>query len=134
MKFRVLVAMCIASFSVAAGETPRFMVENVDSLATLKSPLNLCIEGTHYKNLDIKKQVRFMHLAAKVDGMALKIQKFYNDKVIFGAYLQMVSKYSDSQSVNVLMNRYGGLCSDKMYFEIERIFSESEDQMNRYLR
>lgn len=134
MKIFFIFYLYILSFSVFSEEIPKLMIENVDSLATLKAPLNLCTNTNNFNKLEVKKQINYIGLAAKIDGMALKIQTHYHDKTIFEFYLRMVSKYSDSQSANVIIKKYGGLCTEKMLYEIEGIFNESEGQMNRFLK
>ena len=67
MKLRVFLSLCLASFLVIAGETPRIMVENIDSLATLKSPLDLCIQSSNFNKLDIKRMYRYLDKNVKKD-------------------------------------------------------------------
>jgi len=134
MNPKILFCVYFLTSLAISGDVPRIMVENVDSLATLKAPLDLCMQTNDFKKFEAKKQTQFIGLGLKIDGTVLKIRKFYDDKIIFVAYLQMVSKYSESQSAKELVNRYGQLCSDKMFFEIENVFAEFDSKINRYLR
>ena len=116
-------------------EIPRPMLENVESLSTMKAPIELCMTTKEFDGLAIQKKTRFITLGAKIDGLVLKIQKHYGEKNVFDAYLFSVSRYaSTEQTKKSLLNKYGNYCADKVFNEVNEMFADSEGQLNKFLR
>jgi len=116
-------------------EVPKAMLENIDSLATMKAPLEICKSSKDYDLMSIQKKTRILSLGIKIDSVVLKIQKYYSDKNLFEAYLYGVSKYASSiESKKMISKKYGNYCEDKMIDDLIEIFNESENQLNKYLR
>ena len=128
-----LLAVLLPILSFAA--IPRPMLENVEALATMKYPIELCMASKEYEGWTIQKQTRFIVLGAKIDTLVLKIQKYYKEKNVFEAYLFSVSKFaSTEQNKKAILNQYGNYCADKVYNEINEMFADSESQLNKFLR
>jgi len=116
-------------------EVPRQMLENVESLSTMKVPLDLCKASKDYEGLVVQKKIRILGLRTKIDGSVLKIQKYYKDKYLFEAYLNSISTYvSSEQKKNTILNKYGNYCSDKLINEVENMYADADLQLDRYLR
>ena len=128
-----LLAVLLPILSFAA--IPRPMLENVEALATMKYPIELCMASKEYEGWTIQKQTRFIVLGAKIDTLVLKIQKYYGEKNVFEAYLFGVSRYASSeQTKKTLLNKYGSYCADKIYNEINEMFTDSESQLNKFIK
>ena len=128
-----LLAVLLPILSFAA--IPRPMLENVEALATMKYPIELCMASKEYEGWTIQKQTRFIVLGAKIDTLVLKIQKYYKEKNVFEAYLFSVSKLASSeQNKKAILNQYGNYCADKVYNEINEMFADSESQLNKFLK
>ena len=128
-----LLAVLLPILSFAA--IPRPMLENVEALATMKYPIELCMASKEYEGWTIQKQTRFIVLGAKIDTLVLKIQKYYKEKNVFEAYLFSVSKFASSeQNKKTILNQYGNYCADKVYNEINEMFADSESQLNKFLK
>lgn len=128
-----LLAVFLPILSFAA--IPRPMLENVESLSTMKAPIELCMTTKEFEGLAIQKKTRFITLGAKIDGLVLKIQKHYGEKNVFEAYLFGVSRFASSdQTKKTILTKYGSYCADKVYNEINEMFTDSEMQLNKFLR
>ena len=128
-----LLAVLLPILSFAA--IPRPMLENVEALATIKYPIELCMASKEYEGWTIQKQTRFIVLGAKIDTLVLKIQKYYKEKNVFEAYLFSVSKFASSeQNKKAILNQYGNYCADKVYNEINEMFADADRQISKFLR
>ena len=128
-----LLAVLLPILSFA--EIPRPMLENVEALATMKYPIEVCMATKEYEGWTIQKQTRFIVLGAKIDTLVLKIQKYYKEKNVFEAYLFSVSKFASSeQNKKAILNQYGNYCADKVYNEIFEIFTDADKQISKFLR
>jgi len=128
-----LLAVLLPMLSFA--EIPRPMLENVEALATMKYPIEICMGTKEFEGLTMQKKTGFIVLGVKIDTLVLKIQKYYKEKNVFEAYLFGVSRFASSeQNKKILLNKYGSYCADKVYNEINEMFASSESQLNKFLR